>query len=773
MTARIQNLKQNRSVPDHRLRGEDGYGGSSAFLNYGAIVPTLVTALLLAAVACDVPPTEHVPEPPVHPSLMVRPEHKAVILARLDREPYLTLLARVQGNAEREYQEDDPEHWSSGPNGENGKAAQANAFLAWLFDDEAAAVKARDFFSRLLTHFETNAVLDVNIRMPHVLMTYTDAWDLLLATPWFPEDEATRAASKLCEITGKFYDRYVEDDAMRTLLLGTTQNNHPIRTAAAIGYVAMAFPDHPDAPAWADWAVSELDYLWGPTGHYIQPDGGVSEGPFYYSFAWGVSAAFFIAFDNHYAESPVFRRDCRNRVIMPPWNDHDCVEGEEFQLENPLYAPRFLSAVDWNLSLRLPFGPRPPLGDANYIAFNGSALLSGFGADGRYRWDWEGNRDDPYATTWGAELTPHHLAYFDDAVEAVEPPWTSRFLPQAGNAVFRSDWSDDARWGLLVAEHGDVRKTVHDHVDGTSFTLAAYGEYLLIDTGYYKPDAGDNAVTCNSPSHNVVLIDGIAAPDKGLLNNFRDADAWLLNTWDGERIEYAEAHQGYQDATVVRAVVFVEGRYFVVGDRVDTDVTEPRVHTYRMHGYAGYDVGGTFTLRQDGARWERALAGVDVYVSSTATGLSAAEPPFVEWQAPHVHQFDWSRNQEHHAVLDASVLAREPGFLSLLLPYRVGGEATPSEQPLPATKLDLGSGVTAWTVEHVDTVDLALLRSPQAAQSFSLPGGQLLETDGLFVVIRLSGPSPFAVLSRGTHVTLDGAALVTSASVDTVAVSED
>jgi len=742
----------------------------------GVLLLFALPAALLGVGPCSGTPTDNTPpDPPPRPWLMVRPEHKALILSRVDREPYATILAQIQDRAAQAYREDNPDEWDSGPNGENGMAAQANALLAWLLDDESYAVKARDFFDRLQTDFETNTVLDVNIRMGHPLMGYTNAWDLLQATEFFPEAEANAVGEKLCEINGKFFDRYVEDDTTRLMLLGTTQNNHPLRTAAAIGYVGLAFPDHPRATEWLTWAVSEMDYLWSEGGHYIQPDGGVSEGPFYYNFAFGISAAFLIAFDNVYPESPELARDCRNRVMMDPWSDHGCVEGEPFWFANPLYDSYFTAAVDWNLALRLPFGPRPPLGDANYVAFNGSALLSSFGADGRYRWDWEGNRDRPYEMGWGADLTAHHLAYFDDTVPAVEPPWTTRFFPDGGNAVFRSDWSDDARWGLLVAENGSARKTVHDHVDGTSFTLAAYGEYLLIDTGYYKPSPTANALTANSPSHNVVLIDGIAAPDKGLLNNFRDADAWLRNTFDGERVEVAEAHQQYQDATVVRAVVFVDGRYFVLGDRIETDVIEPRVHTYRLHGHAGYDVGGLFELRADGARFERLLAGVDVYVSSTATatGLAVVEPPFVELQPPHVHQFDWSRDQEHHGVMDATVLAVAPDFLSLMLPYRVGAGVPEDEQPMGATWLDLGTGTTAWTIQQGTTVDLALLREADAATSYTLPTGETLDTDGLFVVVRLVGPNPFAVLSRGTYLDLDGFSRASAPDAAGVTVMED
>ncbi|WP_437715967.1 heparinase II/III family protein [Sorangium sp. So ce448] len=739
-------------------------------------LPTLAPALAcaaLAAAACgtDAPGPSEPRDTGVHPRLLARPEHRDLLRSRVDREPYASILATLKRRADRPYDEEpDPASWDHKTNGYNASTAQANALLAWAFEDRAAADKAREFLRRLQTNWDTNTVLDMNIRMAKILMGYTNTWDLLSATPWFPDEESAEAESKITDITGQFFAKYLDHDFYRDLLLRPAQNNHPIRTADAIGYVALAFPEHPAAATWWNWSISELDYLWGPGGQYVQPDGGASEGPYYSGFAWGPTAAFFIALDNALEGEVAFTRDCRTRSDEDPWAGHGCVDGEQGALEVPLRGGLFTKAVDWSLSLRLPWGSRPPVDDGVFTPFNGSPLLTSFGGGGEYLWDWEQNRD-PQAMEFGADLIAHHLLYVDDAVAPEAPRFLTRFFPDTGHAVFRSDWGDDARWLLLLAEHGSARKAIHDHVDGTSFSLAAYGEYLLIDAGYYKPDALDNAKTSQSPSHNVILIDGRSAPDKGLFNDFGDADAFLRNTHDGDAVDYAEAHQDYQDTHVERSVAFIDGRYFVVGDRLSTSHAAARAHAWRLHGYAGLTSGGTFELLPDGGRWERARAGVEARVQSTSPGLAVVEPPYTPLTVPHVHEFEEDRKAADHAVIDATVKAEAPGFLAVLLPYKVGVDAGP-DAPLQAAPIAAEPGVVAWQIESEGGTDVAVLRSKGAPEALALPGGQVLETDAELVVLRIEGERPFALMARGTRVLLDGKLRVTAPDATGLAVEE-
>ncbi len=740
----------------------------------------LALALSLGCAGCSGDSDETVPAPPTeqrtYPSMLVAADRKDEILSRLLREPYQTIYATIQERAAKSYEEPDPDIWDHSTIGHNNTTAQANAFIGWLQDDEAAANKARDFLLRMPTDFETNQTWDVNIRMPHVLMTYAYGWDLLKATPWFSDADAADAAERVTTVTDKFFDKYLENSALRQLVLGESQNNHPIRTASAIGLVGLTFGDHPQASTWTNWAISELSYLFSVEGCYVQSDGGISEGPFYYGFAFGPAIATFITMDVAIDPQRQFARDCRNRQAKDPWNVDDCVDGELFTFDNPLHTELFHHTVDWSINLRLPSGWRAILGDAYLSVPNGGALLTGFDGGGHTRWDWEQTKLDSWPMTWGMDLTAHHLIYFDDSVAATEPSWRNRFLPAAGNAVFRSGWDEDARWLLLLGEEGSARKTLHDHVDGTSFSLAAYGDYLLIDPGYYKPVETDNAITAHSDSHNTIRIAGHGAPDKGLLTDFGDVDASLHHSVDGTELAYAEAHQSYVQTDIERSVVFVRQRYFLVADRLSSQQTSTREHAWRLGGWAGYDTGGTFevfpclTPDSCGARWERDNGGVYVHLAATEAGLTVVEPPYEPLTAPHVGEFDRHRTIEDHGVIDGVLEAVAPGYLAVLAPYRVGAAVGAADASLTVTALDAGSGAAAWQVESSLGCDVAWLRTAGAATALTLPSGAVLNTDAELTVVDTAGS--FGLIARGTSADLDGTVVVAGDGASSVVKAE-
>lgn len=730
--------------------------------------------LLAVASACGDPeavlpldPAPRVGLPPAateFPSLLATPADKPRVLARLGDEPFATLVALLREQASRPARErEDPQVFEANAHGENGATAQAAAFLAWLEDDSALADKAISLLEALPTDYETNQDFDINIRMARVLVSHANAIDLLRGTPFLDEARALQFDAKLLEINGEFFDQFLDGGFRQHTSVEVTQNNHPLRTSAAIGYIALAYPEHERALEWARWAVGEQDFLWSERGHYVQADGGVSEGPFYYSFGLTASVDFLLAWEHRSGgREHVLERDCRSRIEEPPWADHGCVDGEEYVFANPLRRPLFAKGIEWAVSLRKPDGDLPPMEDANVLQLHGGAVASGYTGATTAVWDFMHAVGQGYPVTWGSELVAQHLVHLpDDPASVPAPSFTSVVLPVAGQAVFRTGWGEEDLWALVTAEHGPARMTIHDHVDATSLSLQAYGEYLLIDTGYYKPNPLNNARTSAAAAHSLLLIEGEAPPPKGALTNFGDTDAFLEHEQLLDGLAYVEARQPLEESTVQRAVAMVRERYLVVADWVTTTHAAPRRHTWRLHGNAGRDAGGTFTLGADRATWERPRAGVEVHLGSTAAGLTLGEPPFVEEEAPHVHQFDRQRAVGHHSVLDGAVDAVAPGFLAVVAPYRVGATVGALEAPLVVTRIAAAEpGVVAWKVAHAAGAELVVLRDTGAAESFDLDG-IAVETDARLAIVTVAGADAVALLARGTRLTVGGESRLT------------
>lgn len=746
-----------------------------------ALVPVAIAgAVLTGPSACNdddavdpVPQDTHglPPKPSIAPSLILTPDDKPRILERIGREPFKTLLSRIETSASQEHVDLPPDTFDSDEQA-NGQTALSAAFLAWLLDDDAMAEKSRDFMRQLSDNYHSKRDIDLNIRMPSIAMCYVFALDLLQGAKKIPKSEADELERKLTTLIGEFHRDYVLNAIQRLWSIHLTQNNHPIRTACSIGTVALAFPHHPDAPVWANWAFSELDHLWGPTGHYVMDDGGVCEGSNYYRFAFAPTLALSLAWRNRVGKPWELARDCTNRPAEFHWADHGCVDGTPFVYDNLIDEERFRKTSDWFFALRMPDGHWPPIEDASPKRDNGAAIMAGILDRPDLLWDWY---HDDLNTDGGMDLTIQHLAYMPDVSELPpEPPdWRHRVMPSAGHAVFRSGWDEDAVWSLLIAEHGDSRLTVHDHIDNRSVQLAAFGEYLLIDTGYYKPDMMNNAVTAQEGSHNVVMIEGEPVPPKGLVVEFGDTDAYLRNEYLGETIAYAEAHQPIDVSTIERGVALWRNRHLIIFDRVVTSVEQPRKHTWRLHGHAGYDSGGTFSIdaAEPRARWEREKAGVDVFLAAAddvvATALELTEPPFEEEKPPHVHSL--LEGVGNHAVMDGVVTSVAPHFVAVAAPYRTGGTGT--EGPVSVTPLLVVNphpGIAGWVLDHDGHRDLVMARSPGSPESIELVTGETVATDGCWIAATLTGDRRVHLMARGTHLTVNGQDVIVGASEDVI-----
>jgi hypothetical protein len=674
--------------------------------------------------------------------MLMLPSMKDTVIERItsDREPYRSKYERVLSYADLEYQPGDPDVWDNVPEETNAKIAQANAFLAYLYNDESRALKAIDILSKIRTDFEKSQEYDMNIRIPGVVIKYVNALDLLQGTTFITNEETEEIKSRIIELIDTFYNIYVK--GTMAVVHYPTQNNYNIKTSSTIAYGAIAFPEAEQKEDWQNFAFYELNYILSAESHYIQPDGGVSEGLFYNNFALGSALPVMIAYRNTYDKPITVKRDCSLRNPVPPWDDIVCVDGDDYTFVNPLDSELFLKSIDWSIKLRFPDGDRPPIEDGNLIASSVTSVLSGLLKRSDYAWDTINNAHDPYSVF--DEV--YFLVYFDDGVSPREPDWSpTQFLPDAGNAVFRSGWDSNAVWFMMNCEHGPVHMTVHDHIDNTAFQLFAYGEYLLIDTGYYKPNPLDNSVTAHAENHSIVLIDGRGPPDKGLLTNFGDTDCYLENTLDTESIDYAEARTNYENTDVLRSSLFVRNRYVIVSDYLSSSIQHE--YRFRIHGHGGYDNDGTFTPLSSGGRWERTKAGVDVYVISSAGVPLLEQPPYTMNGSPNVHQFEHDRKVRNHYVLDAKITGDNLSFLSIIYPYAVNPSGV-SEMPATVTALTSPANSSAFEIINPDgTKDIAIVNRTGSAITIS-DGTHTVETDAQFAFAGINDSMGF--IARGT-----------------------
>lgn len=256
------------------------------------------------------------------------------------------------------------------------------------------------------------------------------------------------------------------------------------------------------------------------------------------------------------------------------------------------------------------------------------------------------------------------IALYDDHIPAKAPTRSPTiFMPEAGDAVFRSDWSKAATYLLLRGEHGITRSRGlgHEHPDETSFILYAGGaEMLALDAEYI--DFEFHQKVNEGRNHNVVLVDGKGPPLKTLLGQPVDGgeDAYIENYFTSEGVDYAEMRAAYQGVQVRRRVMFLGKRYFVIADQLRGDA----VHTYewRLHGNGGGSSGGTYLRTENLARWTRPQAELLAYLPLLPGRIFA--------EIDTLHSFDYLQELTH-TTLQVQQRGQNAEFLAVLYPHNL------------------------------------------------------------------------------------------------------
>jgi heparinase II/III-like protein len=164
-----------------------------------------------------------------------------------------------------------------------------------------------------------------------------------------------------------------------------------------------------------------------------------------------------------------------------------------------------------------------------------------------------------------------------DALDPRPPAEASRAFPEGGFYVLRDGWTHESNYMLLDCGPHGAMNGGHAHADALSFTLAARGRTLLVDTGTctYTGSGELRDHFRHTAAHNALVVDGesssVVAGTFSWSNIARcEAREWL----SGTRFDFFEgAHDGYRrlpdPVTHRRSVLFLKGDYFVIRDEAD------------------------------------------------------------------------------------------------------------------------------------------------------------------------------------------------------------
>ncbi len=345
------------------------------------------------------------------------------------------------------------------------------------------------------------------------------------------------------------------------------KNNWGIRQYSALGLAALVLADGVDGFSPSKWWSKTEKSLDEHFRSQITPvDGGFCEGISYLAYSA----------DLHLPYSHARFRATGDNLLMRD------------------YMKRL---HHWTVDVLMPDGNGPMFDDSRNARFQFEQLCMNTDTPDLYRW--------AYLKSGGthAGINPvDAICNYDDSPTPREPESpSSRFLPEAGNMIFRSGWGKDAVYGLFLGEHGQARIKGggHEHNDVGSFQIFAHGEWLYLDGGYGGWTT--NHRTNTPDNHNMILVDGKGPASVEVMGNRLGTfgDGFLSEYEKTERYEHCLIEASYSGCDIKREIYFIDGDTFLIFDRMTSD--SEHEYTLPFHFNGGFETGGNFVETPDGA----------------------------------------------------------------------------------------------------------------------------------------------------------------------------
>ncbi|WP_134698806.1 DUF4962 domain-containing protein [Ammoniphilus sp. YIM 78166] len=390
-------------------------------------------------------------------------------------------------------------------------------------------------------------------------------------------------------------------------------DSHAVRSLSSVlvPCCIALFDEVPEAREWLDYTLEYYSCLYSPWGG---ADGGWAEGPMY----WTTGMAYLTEGLN------LVRKFTGVDIYQRPF----FAKTGDFPLY--CYSPD---------TIRASFGDQSSLGDRPGLktAFN-IRQFAGITGNGRYQWyfdqvkEYDVHADEKFYNYGWWDFRFDDMMYLHDYPEVkskspsdIEPV---KWFKDVGWVAFHHKMDQPDDHIMLLTKSSSYGSVSHSHGDQNSFLLHAFGEPLVIKTGYY---IGFNSTMHmnwrrQTHSHNTLLIDGkgqYAGTDKTLNMS---ATGKIIRVESTDRYHYVQedATQAYKHTVPYlnlyqREIYFIDQSYFVIVDAVDLDqpgrvdwllhsLTEMKLHGQAFHiegqkadleGRFIYSSSGDLLLSQD------------------------------------------------------------------------------------------------------------------------------------------------------------------------------
>ncbi|MGO1489375.1 MAG: fibronectin type III domain-containing protein, partial [Arachnia sp.] len=604
------------------------------------------------------------------------------------------------------------------------KASKALAF-AWIVTGD---VRYRDkAVGNLMRAYEELQATDQYVALQ--MTNYATAYDWVMAegvgdvAPVSTEDD--QAMRDAIKIGADWMDEYLDRPGVRS-------HNHRSKVGAAQGSWAMAFSSDPDAQAYLDKGMENMNRVWR---YMFTKDGIYRDGGGYYWIFTVLNSTPFL------------------------WHYKNAAGQDLF--------PALQPAFEWQLKTSNPRGWTPNNGDGSYkhtwlatvaAAYDDTAtelhptaslgelfqwrFFATDDAPVRYPDDWSGARDQYYA--W-----PDEIVLYDSAIAEIQPDNNTGTVdfdagPRGGATVFRSDWDYDeshTRWAYF---EGTAMSNNHDHADKLQFIIDAENAILANDNGYGPQKFGGRNLWKGPENHNVITANGAALGDPLPTEHFMDS----------EFFDFAEKSAAYWDdpeATHTRALAFPGQEYFVVVDSLEATTEKTWVSRYHNRGKIDGAANRWQWTTEDGPWGDAARMHAMVLPASATVSTAQGEfNPYGTGEYDAGPQYpDPATDVEEITKLETTQTGTDAQYMQVLVPGTVDGNAPRFD--------DLSVGdVLAARVHTESGTDLFASRPSPG----TVTAGEL-EANATFAWLRLDGNTPVQVAGRdATSLAFDGDVLV-------------